>query len=199
MVADNRMSIGQALAAKRAEESRSRPAPSRSTVGRRIAIVWLGLVAVALIFLRPQAGPAQSGIVGILPRDPIAIAPDVPPPVATVRLGRPEQTSRRQDAAGQIVEISGPDPQSVLVAYCQGGTAGTRKPIEILPAVPPDPAQRLGLLRTFSEEGTSLRVISIRKDPETEAWVAGNGSRPIISGIPPPQPPGTRGVAVSLD
>jgi len=200
MVADNRMSIRQAMAAKGDKEVSSLPARAGSGGWRRVATVTVGMAIAAWVFLRPQADPAPPGTQGLSARIASAAVPSTDVSLKdTAPLERIDQVSRRVDATGQLVEIAGPDPASVLIAYCDAGEAVTRRAIEILPAVPPNPGLRYGLLTTLTREGLARRVIQIRKDPNAGRWVAGNGRGPIVTMAPPAQPPGTQGKKIASD
>jgi len=196
MVADNRMSVAQAIGARGANEP-ARPAPRARSVGLRpVMMIGIVIAITAWIVLRPQAESAAVGTGGLSRRLASAAAP-VQEPESTGIAPAPDHdvTTERIDPTGQLVEVTGPDPRNVLIAYCEAG-GGTRRAIEILPAVPPNPGLRYGLFQSLAHEN-SQRIIPIRKDAVTGRWVAGNGRAPILSMVPPLQPSGTRGVSVS--
>ncbi|HXU13075.1 MAG TPA: hypothetical protein VN898_14060, partial [Candidatus Binatia bacterium] len=92
----------------------------------------------------------------------------------------------------------GPDPRSVLVAFCRSGRqSGQREPIEISPTVPPDAASRWGMFRSLGALYTPVRAILIRRDARTGRWSAGDGRSPITTVPAPELPPGTRTVPIS--
>lgn len=197
MVADNRMTVAQALGARRTGEAAA-PAPRRQSAGFRPFLMVVIIIAItAWIILRPQAETAAVGASGLSRRLATAAAPLPEPAPSASATPDSDRTNERIDATGQLVEVTGPDPRNVLMAYCEAG-AGTRQAIEILPAVPPNPGLRYGLFYSLSHgETAQQRVIPIRKDAVTGRWVAGNGRSPIVSMAPPLQPSGTRGSPVS--
>ena len=203
-VADNRITVQKALLHKRAIESREPPPPQTSvshgvwnfmvyTIGALIMTglalhiydVWGDYLAqrgLASLVVSPAAAAA------VLRPATAPAAPEAPPPL----------TVPRTDATGQLVEVIGPDPRSVLIAFCRSGRqSGQREPIEISPTVPPDASARWGLFRNLGQSATPVRAILIRKDPRTGRWSVGDGRTPITTGPAPPLPPGTRTVPVS--
>ena len=209
-VADNRLTVHQALQQKASNEAKEPPRPQTSvshgvwnfmvySVGAMIMLglgvhiyhVWgeylaqRGLAALAL----PEASAAS--------RHPVPepagrqAPPDVPAPP-------PALTVPKTDSSGQLVEVVGPDPRSVLIAFCSTGRqSGRREPVEIDPTVPPDASARWGLFRNLEQSSMPLRAVLIRKDPRTGRWSAGDGRSPIMTEAPPQLPPGSRPVPVA--
>jgi len=123
-------------------------------------------VAVALVALS-----AVAGLVGFRIAGPGAAAskPAVtrPVPPADVELVR--------DGDGALVQIVATDPQDVLIAYCALGPAPC-EPQELFYGSPPDPGQRLGVLR---QAGGPRAAIEIRRRGGIYDWAAGDGIAPI--------------------
>ena len=144
---------------------------------------------------------AQRGLASLVIPEAAAAAarhPAFTSPAAAVPLPPPALTVPRTDATGQLVEVVGPDPRSVLIAFCRTGRlSGRREPIEIGPTVPPDASSRWGVFRNLGQPSMPVRAILIRKDPRTGRWSAGDGRSPITTEPPPPLPPGARTVPVS--
>jgi hypothetical protein len=195
-VADNRMTVRQAVAQKLVLESREPPRPQTSvshgvwnfmvySVG---AMILAGLGAhvyhVWGDFLAERAAAALSPrMAAAAPR------PRPEPPPAAVPAPPPPLTVPRTDATGQLVEIIGPDPKSVLLAFCSTGRqAGRREPVGIAATLPPGAAARLGVYRNLEQPATPLRAVRMRRDPGSGRWVAGDGRTPItteaLDGLP---------------
>ncbi|MGH9797590.1 MAG: hypothetical protein ACRD5D_05475, partial [Candidatus Polarisedimenticolia bacterium] len=109
-----------------------------------------------------------------------------------VPLPPPPLTVPRTDTVGQLVEVTGPDPKSVLIVFCTSGRqAGRREPVGVAAALPPSPSARLGLFRSLDANNMpSLRAIRIRRDPQSGRWTAGDGRGPILTEIAPVLPAG---------
>lgn len=91
------------------------------------------------------------------------------------------------DDQGRVLAVSGPDPQSVLLRFCEASESNRLKPVELAPTVPPFPGSRLGVFRDF-DRLESFFAIRIRKDRGTSRWIAGDGTRPIVAILAPEQP-----------
>jgi hypothetical protein len=161
-VVDNRISLLDAL---RWRDERDGGAmhltvPDRR-VGRTVGLVAL-LVAVALaaVLFRGSGADLTSG------------------PGESTRVGPAEV---RSDAGGRIVEVIGPDPRSVLRAYCvQGASRGRLEPLKVVPSSLPGARTHLGLLRDLRRP-EQLLAIPIREDRASSRWLAGDGSRPLLA------------------
>jgi hypothetical protein len=90
---------------------------------------------------------------------------------------RPLAGGIERDQEGEITRLSGPDPRTVLKAYCDSQPGGL-EPLAIVDSVPPDPAGRLGVFRIRRTPDTAL-AIRIRRDWKTRQWVAGVNTGPI--------------------
>lgn len=183
LAADNRITIRQALQQKTAWEARL-PKPPVSgmplvAVGAAAVvlsvIVWMGARS---IWEGPPERPMTAswrGGAGTGPADREAGGPTVPTPP-------PPLTVPKTDAAGQLVEVVGPDPRSVLVSFCGSGrSAGMREPVEISETIPPNATLRRGVFRSLAQPQAPMRSIRIRRDPLTGRWVAGDGRQPIAT------------------
>ena len=206
-VADNRITVQKALQHKAAIESRTPPPPQTSvshgvwnftvyTVGTLILVALGAHIYDVWGDYRERQGGASliATPAAASSRHPVPVPAAEPPPVEPP----PALTVPRTDATGQLIEVLGPDPKSVLVAFCRSGRqSGQREPIEIGPTVPPDSAARWGMFRSLGALDTPVRAILIRRDARTGRWSAGDGRSPITT-IPAPElPPGTHTVPVS--
>ena len=206
-VADNRITVQKALQHKAAIESRVPPPPQTSVsngVWNFMVYTIGGMIMIGLaLHIYDVWGDylAQRGLASLVVSPAVAAAarrPAQAPAAPAVTQAPPPLTVPRTDATGQLVEVIGPDPRSVLVAFCRSGRqSGLREPIEISPTVPPDAAARWGLFKSLEQPSTPPRAILIRKDPRTGRWSAGDGRTPITTGPAPRLPPGTRTVPVS--
>src|SRR6266581_2255415 len=121
-----------------------------------------------------------------------------PAEASSVPAPPPPMTVPKTDSTGQVVEVVGPDPRSVLISFCMTGRqSGRREAVEIAPTSPPDASARWGVFRSQDSSAIPLRAILIRKDQRTGRWSAGDGRTPIMTEAPPALPPGTRTVPVS--
>jgi hypothetical protein len=92
-------------------------------------------------------------------------------PVRRVRL--------QKDEFGRLIEIEGPDPSSVLMAFCDHRFPGGRlKPIELTAGIPPRPGAQLGVFEDREALGKRF-AIPIRRKPRDSRWIAGDGRNPI--------------------
>ena len=206
-VADNRVTVHQALQQKAAQEAREPPRPQTSVshgvwnfmifsvgtmilagLGVHVYHVWgeyLAQRGMAVLEPVPAAAATRAHVTAP------AGAPAVPAPP-------PPMTVPKSDAAGQLVEVVGPDARSVLISFCSSGReAGRREPIEIDPTVPPDASSRWGVFRNLDNPSMPARAILIRRDARTGRWSVGDGRTPIMTQAPPDLPPGLRPVPVS--
>jgi hypothetical protein len=85
----------------------------------------------------------------------------------------------RRDRIGRVVQIVGKNPEAVLRAFCERGSATTRfDPLELTSMRPDRIGARLGVLRNFDDLGSNY-AIAIQRRPSDRLWVAGDGSRPL--------------------
>jgi hypothetical protein len=101
------------------------------------------------------------------------------------------------DDDGELLSVTGPDPQAVLLSYCESASLANRfEPVELAPTVPPFPGTRLGVFRDFNRLD-SLFAIKIRRDSRSRRWKAGDGMQPIIAFRAPDQPSGATRIPVA--
>ena len=205
-VADNRITVPKALQHKAAIESQTPPPPQTSVSHGvwNLMVYSVGALILAALgvhihdvwgdYYARQGEPSLIASAAASPRHPVT-APAAEPALPEAP---PALTVPRTDATGQLIEVLGPDPRSVLVAFCRSGRqSGQREPIEISPTVPPDAASRWGMFRSLGALDTPVRAILIRRDARTGRWSAGDGRSPITTVPAPELPPGTRTVPIS--
>ena len=109
---------------------------------------------------------------------------------AARRAGAPDalRATVLRDSEGRVTQVNGPNPMTVLEAYCEAAS-GTyeREPLELAQAAPPSPDQRYGIFRDFSRL-ESKRAIRIRQDRESQRWIVGDGRTPIRTREAPANP-----------
>jgi hypothetical protein len=90
------------------------------------------------------------------------------------------------DSRRRVVEVVGPNPLSVLSAFCRSGRdAGRFEAIDIVPS-PIDPGRvRIGLLRE-PNDAENVLAITIRVDADRQLWVTGDGRSPVQTRRAPP-------------
>jgi hypothetical protein len=184
-VAENRAPL---LSVLRDQEDQSRLSvvPLARTREPRPAWVKRGITAVALAAVALAAwvwyatraipdGSPEAVVAPVLTATPESAPRDAPPSRETVLRSA---TDVRQDGQGKVVQVVGPDPRSVTIAFCESaGPVGRCDVIDVTPSIPPDTRLRLGLIR--DQDKGSFHTISIRRDRETRRWVAGDGLNPI--------------------
>ncbi len=162
-VADRRLSLMQAVRMKEVVPDPVKPPKrERSRMRPVLAGVLVTLLAAAgLQLLLSKFGDdgARRGGAGRLQNETLA------------------WTQVHWDEAGRVIEIVGPDAQSVLRAYCAANPAARRQPLELArPAA--DAGVRLGIFRDASGNGPR-HAITIRRSGGARRWVAGDGIQPI--------------------
>jgi hypothetical protein len=207
-VAENRITVHQALQRKAVKEAQEVPRPQTSishgvwnfTIATLGCLILLGAGARAWQeweeYLTTKADAAQR---------PALILPNPPAPPAQAPQGgahsapsTPSLTLPVTDAAGQIILVTGPDPRSVLVAFCNTGrNAGRRQPFAISPASPPSGTARIGLFRNLEQPDAPMRSIRIRRDTRSGRWLAGDGHSPIPTEAAPDLSAGARLIPVT--
>ena len=201
-VADNRVSLGQALRRlKEAKASRvgrghvsRRPGVTRAQVS---LVGVVGLVAVGALGwhfwsnrLAVERSPVPATQVSTIGQDSPGSAASPGEPAARDRQAALQAATQvRRDDQGNVVEVRGPDPASVLASFCDASSEGPgREPIEITSTVPSAREARFGLFRDFTSM-ESAWMIRIRRDARTGRWVAGNGLHPVYVTLAPKLPP----------
>ena len=99
-----------------------------------------------------------------------------PTPPEPVPLPREAPLVRWNNDAGNMTEIAGPDPASVLEGFCREGSG--LELVAVNDAVPPNPGLRIGLVRRQGE-GAEVLSVSIRRDPRTGRWFIGDRQAPV--------------------
>ena len=180
MVADNRLTIHAALRMQR-EQASEKPLPAKqsghSGLQRHTKIV-LGVGAVLLVALGIQiwrtSGPTE--------QNRSAALDTVQQAIATMA----SATKVRTDSEGQVIEVTGPDPRSVLNAYCRAMAPASRlEPMRLVPSSVR--GTQIGVFRYVSQDRSPL-AIEIRMDPRGRRWTAGTGDGPISLATAPRSP-----------
>jgi hypothetical protein len=103
------------------------------------------------------------------------------------RAAEPRRTVPRRkvkilrDPSGRVLEIEGPDPSSILLAYCANHEEeGRYRPLELTVPDPPFPGTKLGVFSDEDDLGKRY-AIRIRRTIDGRHWVAGNGQEPIVA------------------
>jgi hypothetical protein len=180
-VADNRLTVREALAKRPRPKPEIIIPPEPATPSQIAFVGWLAAVLAVLIGVfgwvmwkrdlsgaRPESQPPAT--------DSAVKAEPAPAPSAADLLSL---TDVETDKRGRLTRVTGPNPRTVLLAYCRANPrAAQLEPIGLAAAIPPFPGTQLGLFRDIGQEN-SIRAFTIRKDGKTGRWVAGNGRRPI--------------------
>jgi len=206
LVADNRLTLKKALEARdRAEEHHAPPPPRRTTTARQKILV-IGSAAILLGLMtwsawsrtRAFAGPRHPGSEATPPWRIVAEAASRASPVPeTPQARRLATTEIDTDDQGRLTRLVGPDPETVLVAYCRSasGGSGFLEPLEITETVPPSRTARLGVFRDLGAFEVN-RAIRIRQEWKSRRWVAGTGEDPVHVDLAPELPEDARRVPV---
>ncbi len=197
-VADNRVSlrqaIGRAREAKKAKQQRAaRSAVRGAPVLRKLIVAGVATLSLAVISgiswtwsINHRRYPAVARRVHPVAPARVVAQVDTAQKTATA-LARASNV--RTDDQGQVTEIVGSDPRSVLLSYCDAvsGFLGV-EPLAIRGTAPQFRNARLGVFRDHNDGG-ALRAIRIRLDSRSGRWVAGSGRAPIrpsdASELPP--------------
>jgi hypothetical protein len=84
------------------------------------------------------------------------------------------------DSQGRILQVSAPDPRSVLAAYCAAGRGQVGcEVVDVVPSPLRPSGSRIGLLRPSGETTGGILALTIDEDRSGERWVAGSGSAPL--------------------
>jgi hypothetical protein len=205
-VADNRISLAEARTQRRQVEHvpvSSRPATRshKMLLFGCAAVVVLGVGVQSWRKLSTSTAPpapvvGRDGSAGGGGASPSSDGPVVADdPVAAATAAAEVQT----DHEGRVLRVAGPDPLTVLIAYCASDSMAERlEPVELARAMPPLPGTRLGIFRDADQSG-ALLSIRINKDQKTRRWVAGNGRAPIAMREPPPFPADHPRTPVSIE
>jgi hypothetical protein len=91
----------------------------------------------------------------------------------------PRRVRLKNDDQGRVIEIEGPDPKSVLLAYCAHLDPPERYSVlELTDPVPPFPGAKLGVFVDKEDVGRRYGI-RIRRSIKGHRWVAGDGETPI--------------------
>ena len=84
-----------------------------------------------------------------------------------------------RDEEGRMLEIEGPDPSSILLAYCVNQEPdGRYRPLELTVPDPPFPGHKLGVFTDEADLGKRY-AITIRRTIQGRRWIASGGEQPI--------------------
>jgi hypothetical protein len=202
-VTDNRLSLRDAL---RRNEKAQKVSPlarldaddeTRASIAPAQAVAVLCLAVAILTFVTWRAwsehfvterDPIRTMSVGTPPAGPNDGAPPTARP-ASKSDPLLAATGVRKDSLGRVLEVTGPDPKSVLIAYCEASESILGlSPLEITGTVPRFRNARLGLFRDLGALD-SVYAIRIRKDASTGRWSAGGTSDAPIPVRPAPHLP----------
>ena len=97
----------------------------------------------------------------------------------------PRRVRILRDDEGRLLEIEGPDPSSILLAYCANQQPdGRYKPVELTVPEPPFPGTKLGVFTDEADLGKRY-AIRIRRTIKGRRWIAGDGQQPITAKLAP--------------
>lgn len=178
-VADNRTSLLMALRRREATKTITARVQTDSHRSRTavLAVVLVGLVFAVAVW-KAASSEAGTDLAAEQGKDEHAL---------------PSSMEFQVDAQGRILQIIGPDPESVLQAYCNSGSPrGRWEALDLASAEPPSTRTRLGILRDTLERD-AVRTIAIRQDLKSLRWVAGDGISRLVDS---PAPQGIRRLAL---
>jgi len=161
-VADNRVSLLSEIRDIKAQKSEpvqlELPASvSRTSLSRMFVVALMGVLAALFLWVNTGKHKDEN----------------------TVRLGDDVQLLTNAD--GQIVRIEGPDPASVLDAYCESGERNRKfECVGLMPSVGNEPDLAMGILTDRAAPENQL-AIYISKDRSGRRWTAGNGRSPLVA------------------
>ena len=165
-----------------AETRRSVDAPRpAATAGKVIIIIAASVAAVAMAYhgwstwkdgIERNRRVAQAAAIAA---EASAAEEAAPVPTAATDVGL-RAAEVLVDEFGRVTRVSGPDPRSVLDAFC-GSVAGL-EPLQVTETRPPFAGARLGKLQDENEWGVTF-AIRIKRDSSSSRWVTGNGRLPI--------------------
>ena len=176
-VADNRLSLLNAVR-QQGPRKRIRVGPQRVPTS---GMPWAPAFVAVLLILIVSIGAHKGGqAVNRLEQDERTAAVDQ-------RQRMIQGTRVAKDELGRVIEVSGPNPESVLTAYCRPGQHGE---LEIALPVPPRAGVRWGIFTDHDASGSRFAILIQRRSGARE-WVAGDGSNPIAVTEAPGLPAGT--------
>jgi hypothetical protein len=167
-IADNKISLLQAIR-ERAKRERKHGIEVRSRRVRTWALA-AGLVLVAGLAVLTSTGRQAT--------------------LDHATIDRTLDDAEVRTAGDVVLQITGPDPRTVLRAYCTAASRGARlEPLAVVPSSLPGARARIGLLRD-PRRPDDLLAITIREDPEAGLWRAGEDGKPVLA---EPAPTGAEG------
>lgn len=167
-VADNRLTLRAALdRGSTAEGVAIEPAAAKTATSRPYGVVALVLVVLSLVVwgVGRQTADGHGSA-----RSTSTRTERVP-----IRAGAPvlkSATTIRTDPKGEVTQIVGPDPRSVLQALCESDTRNPQRPTMRL-----EPGA--DVWTGHCDRGGAAFSFEIHKDATAERWIAGNGVDPI--------------------
>jgi len=210
MIADNEITLAEALQRKTAPEvtADTLPDPGPSTVRRLPLAGSLALALAALCAWAYWSGSWDRGRDNsagtVTPEShpfgastPTEVTSATPrPPAATEAEARstapaPSSVELVENENGTLTQVSGPDPQSVLEAFCWHPRNRARlSPRSLTPSAVQSSGDQIGLIADL-EHGSAVKAVVISRDPRSRRWRIGNGQTPIgfLDSIPVSAPP----------
>lgn len=196
-VADNRVTLQAATQEVRSRIARARAAKERRKPASKIQRAMIAVFALAVLagvgaqsykMWQRMVDESHAAETNTALGSSQAALETVRPEQAPSDGLRIVRTHLRTDPEGRVTQIVGPDPRSVLLAYCESGLSGrSLQPVDLVEAIPPELGARNGLFRDEEDPG-ALYAIRIRRDEQTRRWVAGDGARPIDAKVAPERP-----------
>ncbi|MDX1388458.1 MAG: hypothetical protein R3344_04680 [Acidobacteriota bacterium] len=178
-VADNEMNLRAAMVAATAAPVDEQLPAASPTVRRDGGSWWTVALAVAVLLvagwgLTHRLAPSKPS------SGPPVVDPEPPPaPQEAITERLLAATRVRTNETGELVEIAGPDPTSVLRMFCERSPLGKEiEPVRIASSVPASANTRRGIYRKLDAPET-LFSITIRRDRKSSRWVVGDGNSPI--------------------
>jgi len=180
LVADNRLTVHAALQMQR-EQASEKPLPAKQARHSGLRLHTKIVLGVGVV-LGVALGIHGWRTSGPLEQDRSAALDTVQQAIATVA----SATKVRTDGRGQVIEVSGPDPRSVLNAYCRAMAPASRlEPLRLEGSSVS--GTQIGVFRHVSQDRSPL-AIEIRQDPRGRRWTAGTGDGPISLAAAPRSP-----------
>lgn len=110
----------------------------------------------------------------------MGLASPVEGPTAAPVLSPASLVEVRTGPSGVLTQVTGPDPRSVLEAFCAHPSLSNRYLVEaISPGIFAGSGQLQGLLLE-REHNFAVKGVLIDRDPRTHRWTIGNGLGPIV-------------------
>jgi hypothetical protein len=185
MVVDNRMSIDEALHAQQQALPRPRLRDRLRPSNASAAQIFMLTAATLLIVFSIGRNAWQRQVIASKERvvRPSVSTRTAPSQLVTEEAPDPKQPVRvnlggtdvTRNEYGQVLQVSGPDPRTVLLAYCGVDLPTPNcEPNALTDTVPRFSGARLGL---FRRDGT-LYAVRIRRESGRD-WVVGDGEEPV--------------------